>query len=124
MKLDLMLESIQGRRPLAFNYNRMVNAGYVGKNQAEVRRHIEELAAKGIPGPKSIPVLFPVVLASAQRPAPVDAHDGHPVRVRERGDRAGRGRAPRQMKFRALAALPLTRMSTQTKSDAWNPRNS
>jgi hypothetical protein len=61
LKLDLMLESKQGRRPLAFSYNRMVNAGYVGKNQAEVRRHIEELAAKGIPGPKSIPVLFPVV---------------------------------------------------------------
>ena len=61
MKLDLMLESKQGRRQLAFNYSRMINAGYVGKNQEEVRRHIEELAAKGIPGPKSIPVLFPVV---------------------------------------------------------------
>lgn len=61
MKLDLMLEDKLGRRPLAFNYSRMVNAGYVGKNQEEVRRHIEELAAKGIPGPKSTPVLFPVV---------------------------------------------------------------
>jgi hypothetical protein len=61
LKLDLMLESKQGRRQLAFNYSRMINAGYVGKNQEEVRRHIEELAAKGIPGPKSIPVLFPVV---------------------------------------------------------------
>ena len=61
MKLDLMLETKQGRRPLAFTYNRMVNAGYVGKNQEEARRHIEELAAKGIPGPESIPVLFPVV---------------------------------------------------------------
>ncbi len=61
MKLDLMLETKQGRWQLAFHYDRMVNAGYVGKNQEEVRRHIEELAAKGIPGPKSIPVLFPVV---------------------------------------------------------------
>ena len=61
MELDLILESQQERRQLAFNYSRMVNAGYVGKNQEEVRRHIEELAAKGIPGPKSIPVLFPVV---------------------------------------------------------------
>ncbi|UCD81723.1 MAG: DUF2848 family protein [Desulfobacterales bacterium] len=61
MKLDLMLETRQGPRQLTFNYSRMVNAGYVGKNQEEVRRHIEELAAKGIPGPKSIPVLFPVV---------------------------------------------------------------
>ena len=61
MEIDLVLESKQGRRELTFNYDRMVNAGYVGKNQEEVRRHIEELAAKGIPGPKSTPVLFPVV---------------------------------------------------------------
>ena len=61
MKLELVLENKQERRALAFRYNRMVNAGYVGKNQEEVRRHIEELAAKGIPGPKSIPVLYPVV---------------------------------------------------------------
>jgi len=61
LKIDLVLENKPDRRPLAFNYSRMINAGYVGKNQEEVRRHIEELAAKGIPGPKSIPVLFPVV---------------------------------------------------------------
>jgi len=61
LELDLVLENKQGRRELSFNYSRMINAGYVGKNQEEVRRHIEELAAKGIPGPKSIPVLFPVV---------------------------------------------------------------
>jgi hypothetical protein len=39
----------------------MVNAGYVGKNQEEVRRHIQELAKKGIPGPRSTPTLYPVV---------------------------------------------------------------
>jgi hypothetical protein len=61
LKLELVLESKQERRELAFRYNRMVNAGYVGKNQEEVRRHIDELAAKGIPGPTSIPVLYPVV---------------------------------------------------------------
>ena len=61
MELDLVLENKKERRELTFSYSRMVNAGYVGKNQEEVRRHIEELAAKGIPGPKSIPVLFPVV---------------------------------------------------------------
>jgi hypothetical protein len=61
LELNLVLESKQGRQELAFNYRRMINAGYVGKNQEEVRRHIEELAAKGIPGPKSTPVLFPVV---------------------------------------------------------------
>jgi hypothetical protein len=39
----------------------MVNAGYVGRDQEEVRRHIEELARKGVPGPKTTPVLFPVI---------------------------------------------------------------
>jgi hypothetical protein len=39
----------------------MVNAGYVGRNQEEVRRHIEELAGKGIPGPKTTPTLYPVI---------------------------------------------------------------
>jgi hypothetical protein len=33
----------------------------VGKNQEEVRRHIQELAEKGIPGPTSTPTLYPVV---------------------------------------------------------------
>jgi hypothetical protein len=36
----------------------------VGKNQDEVRRHIEELAAKGIPGPSTTPTLYPVVLSA------------------------------------------------------------
>jgi hypothetical protein len=61
LEISLVLENEEGRRPLNFKYNRMVNAGYVGKNQEEVRRHIEELAAKGIPGPKSTPTLYPVV---------------------------------------------------------------
>ncbi len=53
---------MKGRRePLNFEFSRMVNAGYVGRNQEEVRRHIEELAKKGIPGPKSTPTLYPVI---------------------------------------------------------------
>lgn len=48
-------------KPRNFEFTRMVNAGYVGRNQDEVRRHIEELAAKGIPGPKKIPTLYPVI---------------------------------------------------------------
>ncbi|HHE73460.1 MAG TPA: DUF2848 domain-containing protein [Desulfobacteraceae bacterium] len=39
----------------------MVNAGYVGKNQEELRRHIQELAEKGIPGPASTPTLYPII---------------------------------------------------------------
>jgi hypothetical protein len=61
LELHLEVESKGGRRPIQFHFSRMVNAGYVGKNQDEVRRHIEELAEKGIPGPSSIPTLYPVV---------------------------------------------------------------
>jgi len=38
----------------------MLNAGYVGRDQKVVRKYIAELEAKGIPGPKSTPALFPV----------------------------------------------------------------
>jgi len=59
--IDLTLERKGRRTPLRFAYARMVNAGYTGRNQAEVRRHIEELAKKGIPGPPTTPTLYPVV---------------------------------------------------------------
>jgi len=55
-----MLKKGTDRLPLEFQVKRMVNGGYVGRNQEEVRRHIEELAKKGIPGPSSTPSLYPV----------------------------------------------------------------
>lgn len=74
MEIDLMLENKQERRQMIFNYTRMINAGYVGKNQKEVRRHIEELAAKGIAGPKSIPVLFPVIRTSLTMDSAIEVY--------------------------------------------------
>ena len=61
MEIRLNLERKESTEPLNFMFSRMVNAGYVGRNQEEVRRHIEELAKKGIPGPKSTPTLYPVI---------------------------------------------------------------
>ena len=51
-----------GREPerLAFEYTRMYNAGYVGRNQEEVRKHVRELAARGVPAPSSTPALYAV----------------------------------------------------------------
>jgi len=46
--IELTLERRDRVESLIFTYLRMVNAGYVGRNQEEVRRHIEELAEKGI----------------------------------------------------------------------------
>jgi hypothetical protein len=61
VKIDLVLERRGRRTPLRFSCERMLNAGYTGRNQAEVRKHIEELAKKGIPGPPSTPTLYPVI---------------------------------------------------------------
>ena len=48
MEIELNLQEKNKTGPLTFRYGRMVNAGYVGRNQEEVRRHIDELANKGI----------------------------------------------------------------------------
>ena len=61
MEIELNLQEKNKTGPLTFRYGRMVNAGYVGRNQEEVRRHIDELANKGIPGPKTTPTLYPVI---------------------------------------------------------------
>jgi hypothetical protein len=55
-----VLKSGENCLPLEFKMARMVNGGYVGRNQGEVRHHIEELAKQGIPGPSSTPTLYPV----------------------------------------------------------------
>ncbi len=60
MHLDLTLQKQESTEPLTFNFTRMVNAGYVGRDQEVVRKYVAELEAKGIPGPKSTPALFPV----------------------------------------------------------------
>lgn len=44
---------------LTFAVKKIVNAGYTGRNQAEVQKHIDELKEKGIPGPDEIPMYFP-----------------------------------------------------------------
>jgi hypothetical protein len=44
---------------VTFAVQKIVNAGYTGRNQAEVRKHIDELKQKGIPGPDEIPMYFP-----------------------------------------------------------------
>ncbi len=45
---------------LGFVCELVYNAGYAGKNQEKVRGHIEELAALGVPAPKSTPTIYPL----------------------------------------------------------------
>jgi len=51
-------------RPLNFTPRRMVNLGYVGRDQKAVRAHIDELAHEGVPPPHSIPLFIPLPLNS------------------------------------------------------------
>jgi hypothetical protein len=60
MQIQLQVHAGSQVRPLDFTFDRIINGGYVGRDQAEVRRHIEELAEKGIPAPKTTPILIPV----------------------------------------------------------------
>lgn len=51
----------------------LYNAGYAGRNQDEVRAHIDELAELGVPAPTTTPALYPVApyLASQAGTVPV-----------------------------------------------------
>lgn len=49
-------------RELDFEPRRIIIAGYTGRNQHEVRAHIRELAAQGIPAPAEIPTIFHATL--------------------------------------------------------------
>jgi hypothetical protein len=53
--LQLTLESAAGHRPLALTIDRLIVAGWVGKNQEAVRKHIEELGELGVPAPSRTP---------------------------------------------------------------------
>lgn len=72
--IDLVLERKGQRASLRFAYERMVNAGYTGRNQAEVRKHIEELSRKGIPGPPTTPTLYPVIRRALVKDAEIEVY--------------------------------------------------
>ena len=74
MMIDLTLERKGERTALRFACERMVNAGYTGRNQAEVRKHIEELATKGIPSPPATPTLYPVIRSALVKDAAIEVY--------------------------------------------------
>jgi hypothetical protein len=39
--------------------DRLVNCGYTGRSEADVRQHIEELEAEGVPAPETFPTAYP-----------------------------------------------------------------
>ncbi len=55
----------------------MVLAGYTGRDQEAVRRHVEELAAHGVPAPERVPAFYrvtPDLVVSADRLAVLGPH--------------------------------------------------
>ena len=61
MQISLTLETKAGLQPIEFRVERMINAGFTGRDQAAAQHHLDELAAEGIPVPDKIPVLYPVI---------------------------------------------------------------
>jgi len=49
--------------PIDFAPGEVVLAGYTGRDQEAVRRHIDELAAHGVPGPERVPAFYRVTPA-------------------------------------------------------------
>lgn len=57
-KLELFIDGDVNRR-VEFVCNKIINAGYTGRNQEEVRKHVEELKKLGVPAPERIPTYYP-----------------------------------------------------------------
>lgn len=64
MEIQLKLQKNGRETDLPFRVDRMVNAGFTGRNQEEVRHHLEELSAKGIEVPAETPLIYPVIPAT------------------------------------------------------------
>ncbi len=60
-RLKLTLETMGREEEILFEMRRMVNAGYTGRDQEKVRRHIEELKKEGVPAPHSTPTAYEMI---------------------------------------------------------------
>lgn len=60
MKENRLEFYVNGDRSQRFGFvvRKIINAGYTGRNQEEVRRHVEELKQIGVPAPDSIPTYY------------------------------------------------------------------
>lgn len=56
MQLDLTVHTMEGERPLRFNAQRLVCAGWVGRDEEALQAHIRELEEIGIPAPSKTPI--------------------------------------------------------------------
>lgn len=59
--LDLQLhrQGVSGSESVNVAVNRIANCGWTGRNEEELRKHIEELEKEGIEAPDEFPVIYP-----------------------------------------------------------------
>ncbi len=61
LSLDVVILSLEGDAiPLRFRYEKLVLAGWSGRDRGEVMAHIEELSRIGVPSPTEVPKFFSV----------------------------------------------------------------
>ena len=51
---------VVGHGPVEITPAWVLNGGYAGRDTEEVRHHVEELAAIGVPGPTNVPTMYPL----------------------------------------------------------------
>lgn len=64
-------------REVDFVPQRIIIAGYTGRDQGEVKAHVKELAAQGIPAPAEVPAIFRVTLDRLTTLSEVEVVGGH-----------------------------------------------
>ena len=61
-RVKLYLEKDGKEEEILFEVRRMINAGYTGRDQESIRRHIEELKKEGIPAADSTPAAYDEII--------------------------------------------------------------
>ena len=74
MEIQLVLQKQNTLTPLSFKVDKMVNAGFTGRDQSEVRHHLDELSAKGIDVPDTTPLLYPVIPSTLTTETAIDVY--------------------------------------------------
>jgi hypothetical protein len=112
-QLDLALEVLGTGETLVLRDFQGVVAGYTGRDEGAVRRHIAELAAIGVPEPPEVPMFYPIdpatVTTAAVVPVPGSYTSGEaePVLIRHGGAwylGVGSDHTDRELETRDIAA--------------------
>lgn len=70
--LNFVINRLRGNEEVEISIPYMINAGYAGRTQDKIQKHIEELKKLGVPGPDEIPILFPITANKATQSEHID----------------------------------------------------